>query len=280
MCLVMNREFYNLNEAIEILKRNGITTDIGIISNYVRERIIHPIIYIDSFPVHVCELRSDGQGVAIGLCLLSAYWSIGDDIVAVFDGILREEIVTMGYVVKRDNLIKERLTAWDSRPHVFDGVPLTNINPKDYSKDLAIFGFIFLKEKPFKITIKNIFITYTDLIFLNKELSSKEKIILNTSPNLQKSLQHQRTQMIIETIDKIILIAKGKKILIDKEHMPGTKNEFISLLVTINNSLRNISDSTLKDYLKRIGIKFKAGVKANSQEFIELQAAIKSNIIE
>lgn len=163
----MNKTYYTISETLMAIQNQGGILDMEGISSYVRERLINPIIYIDSIPVHACELGKNGQALAMGACLLSAYWNIGDDIVAVFDILLRKQLVQVNYVVKKEQLITERIMGWDSRLHMFEGVPHEHISPRPYSKDLPVYCYIFFADKLFEVSIKNIFISQKDMDFLN-----------------------------------------------------------------------------------------------------------------
>jgi len=137
------------------------------------------MLYIDSVPVHAIELGNNGQGIAIGACTLSGYYDVAEEIIVVFDNLLREPTITVkaSYILKRIQLIDERITGWDKQSAMFDGVPHGHKNPKTYSQDLSIYGFMFFPKKPYKLSIKNIVISQNQVNFLNTVFSKA-----NTSP--------------------------------------------------------------------------------------------------
>jgi hypothetical protein len=89
----MKIKYCGINEIIKILETKGLNADLENVRSCVRERLIHPIIYIDSFPAYACEIQSDRSALAVGFCFLSAYWNPGDNIIAIFNTLMRKDTV-------------------------------------------------------------------------------------------------------------------------------------------------------------------------------------------
>ncbi len=76
-----------------------------------------------------------------------------------------------------------------------------------------------------------------------------------------EKLQREREKSLDKVIQRIIDISIVNGIPINKNRMPGTKKEFISLIKKLDNQFRSFVDGTISDYFKRMKIKFKHGVR-------------------
>ncbi|GGI86553.1 hypothetical protein [Legionella impletisoli] len=85
---------------------------------------------------------------------------------------------------------------------------------------------------------------------------------IDDTPEPKKGQQELRTEIIEGAFQKITDIARKQGIIIHRDRMPGTKSEFIDLMVTIEPRILYIAKSTTNDYFKRMKIKFKPGVKS------------------
>ena len=230
------------------------------ICGYVRRGIIHPSIYIDSVPTHAHETTDVAQALVIGFCNLSAYCYLGDDeIIALCDNLLRGQAVTIR-AINKDNLTQIRITSWMTQEHYFQGVPKEHISPKLFSSDLPITGFIFPQNKPMSIHIRNIAISHEALELLSNSLSH------NSSSNLRLDSTEKKEADLKKAIHEIQMQAEKLECHFDIEAMPGTKAEFIALLRTRypKATFCSITDKAIQKHLKKLGIKFKRGVKPTS----------------
>jgi hypothetical protein len=162
---VMKKRYYDVHDVIKTLARQGVVIDIADLHSCTREQIIHPLIYIDSVPVHACESHKN-EAVAVGFCFLSAYCDVGDEIIAIFDRLLREPSFKTSLLVKKENLIDFRIFSWNTEPYLFADVPHGHSSPKPFSGEEKISYFMFLKNNPFYVRIENLVISQKDLQIL------------------------------------------------------------------------------------------------------------------
>jgi len=62
---------------------------------------------------------------------------------------------------------------WSTQRSIFKGVPSNSVNPKPYSEELNIYGFIFFSNNPFYVSLKNIVLKQEDVNFLSSILKKK-----------------------------------------------------------------------------------------------------------
>lgn len=96
---------------------------------------------------------------------------------------------------------------------------------------------------------------------LKSDLISFKGVQVDDALEPKKGLQEWRTEMIEAAFQKITEIAKEQGIIVQRDRMPGTKSEFIDLMITIEPRIRYIAKITTNDYFKRMGIKFRPGIK-------------------
>lgn len=250
----MNRKYYSYREVKKHFEKIGCSFDFEDMCDYVRKRIIHPVIYIDSFPVYAYEKTSMEQASSIiGFCYLSAYWHIdGDNVIAVFDNLLR------GIIAKLQSVGKEELTqivptSWRTELHYFEEVPIEHLHLKPFSNDLAIIGFMFLTENPFSIRTENIAISEEDLNILSTCITTD----LRKMKNSEKIAHARRANGILsgqvrnEVAEKNLQRIKPSLLNIAKNHAPTNANK-IATVAVINKiipkkALSNIAKSIRKD---------------------------------
>lgn len=163
----MSRKYYTVNEVINFFGKHDTNITMEDIACYVREKLIHPIIYIDSFPVYACEEGNEGQAVAMGLCFLSAYWDVGNEILGVVDNLARNGKVQTAVIVKKEQLIDQpTIMSWNNRQSALAELPLKFTNPKDYSDDIEIKYFAFPEKNPFFVDVRNLCISTQDFDLL------------------------------------------------------------------------------------------------------------------
>ncbi|MBX3709657.1 MAG: hypothetical protein KIT56_01790 [Gammaproteobacteria bacterium] len=175
----MKIKYYSINEIIKILETKGLNADLENIRSCVRECLIHPLIYIDSFPAYACETQSDGSALAVGLCFLSAYWNPGDEILAAFNSLMKKDVVEIQAWINISALQKNfKMHSWQYNDHVFIQAPPKHVSPKPYSENIKIKFFNLLERN---ITLKNIMISDDDVHKLVEYLGE-----LNAATNLKK----------------------------------------------------------------------------------------------
>lgn len=62
------KKYFSVNEVIKHFKKKKYLLNFEDICGYVRKRIIHPVVYIDSVPTHAHETINVKQALAIGFC--------------------------------------------------------------------------------------------------------------------------------------------------------------------------------------------------------------------
>lgn len=179
----MKKKFYSIEEALNILEQKISIEDL---CSYTRENMIHPVIYINSFPMHACECH-DNQAIFVGFCFLSGYWDVGDNIIAMLDTIARGQHITTKSPIKKDLVQSLRIMNWQHDLKDFNGVPEGHINPKQYSEGLPI-EYFFIHGNPFIINIKNVFINHNDLEILKSQIKnnsfySKSSLLTQNNKN-------------------------------------------------------------------------------------------------
>lgn len=159
----MKKQYYSIQDVINFYAQQEVSLDLQAISSCVREGFIHPLIYIDSRRVYACESRGKEGIIAIGFCHLSAYWNIGDDVIAVFDVLSRSPSVSYDKPIKKEDLIETNLFSWQTDSYLFSEAPYGFIDPKPFPGKDAIDWFIFLKDDLVEVCINNLFILQKDL---------------------------------------------------------------------------------------------------------------------
>ena len=114
-------------------------------------------------------------------------------------------------------------------------------------------------NKPMSIHIRNIAISHEALELLSNSLSH------NSSSNLRLDSTEKKEADLKKAIHEIQMQAEKLECHFDIEAMPGTKAEFIALLRTRypKATFCSITDKAIQKHLKKLGIKFKRGVKPN-----------------
>jgi hypothetical protein len=189
----MTTKYYSVNETLSFLGKIGLTIDI--FSSQVREKAIHPIIYINSLQAHACEADTDEEKnpIAIGHCFLSAYWDLNDEMVAIMDCIIRDGVVRTKPVVQMKNVIgTPEMHSWQYDYYVFSDVPPDQINPKPYSAMNKIAYYILrtpLNNQTVKLTLANIVITSVDFEKLKAYLLQHNNISVASDSSLGSELK-------------------------------------------------------------------------------------------
>ena len=185
---MLTPNYYTIDETLAKLGRFGLT--LNIIGSYVRERLIHPIVYINAHTAHACEHGDDGSAIAVGHCFVSCYWDLGQEITAIIDSLISspDGTIEIRPLVKKEMLIGEPLIFdWQYDRNLFQRVPPGCVNPKPHSSDLNIRYFILTSRGKTLPTLKlsNILIGSNDFDLLKKQMT----IMFNgnsTEPGLPK----------------------------------------------------------------------------------------------
>lgn len=160
-------KYYNLNRTVAILQEQGRNISLEDLNHYTSERIICPIIVIRSSRAFVCEGK-DGGLIAIGRCYLSGYWNAGEDIIPIFNVLMKGKKAPAFAFIKPSDLIEYKIHSWEYDSSVFKSVPRDHIIPKAYSENLNIYCFQVLEEDNQIILdapIKSIYYIYNSLNF-------------------------------------------------------------------------------------------------------------------
>ncbi len=181
---------------------------------------------------------------------------------------------------------KEKVTAWSPR---IACLALTNHNPDKFSKDQPLPEdaqklFTLMNDVKTKLKWKKKTGLFDDLVEFgacNGDIVSwalKEGIKICEAfhdiaePN--GKVKQQRKDEISAAVDEIIAIGCRGGLVIQKDSMPGTKNEFIELMRRLFPSV--LSDNTIQDYLSSLGYKFNPGVaKGKCKIFCQLAELVK-----
>jgi hypothetical protein len=195
---MVDKKYYTIEEALTLLGSQGLT--LGGIGSYTRERLIHPIIYINSKPAYACEEgtcersicevccsenNDKKSAIAVGYCFISAYWDLGIQMIAIMDNLISSENGTFDIfiLVKAEQLIgKPEIFSWQYHERVFDKAPFGHINPKPFSDKLKHFILITPDNRTFTLKLANILIPSTDVELLRTHLS-RGLIIKPSLPN-------------------------------------------------------------------------------------------------
>lgn len=111
----MKKKYYNITDVIKFFARQSLSIDVKDIHSCTRERIIHPLIYIDSAPVYACESQGE-ERIAIGFCFLSAYLDAGDEIKAIFATIVRKSSAKLQPWLIKNQLTGCEIYSWSIEP--------------------------------------------------------------------------------------------------------------------------------------------------------------------
>ncbi len=188
----MKKQYYSIQDVINFYAQREVSLDLQAISNCVREGFIHPLIYIDSRRVYACESRGKEGIIAIGFCHLSAYWNIGDDVIAVFDLLSRSPSVSYNKPIKKEDLIETNLFSWQTDSYLFSEAPNGFIDPKQFPGKDAIDWFIFLKDDLVDVCINNLFILQKDLEIIAQFYSSNPLISDVEAPITEVPLEEKQ----------------------------------------------------------------------------------------
>lgn len=182
--------------------------------DYVRNKTIHPAIYIDSVPALAYQITNQGKA-AIGVCHLSAYWHINNnELVGLCDNLLRKIPAWSKNGVNKDEISQIAISFWCTESDYFEEVPKDLIQPKAFSQNLMIDGFIFPENNRFFVETRHICISEKDLTILNTHVlpadRSKNKVIMkpvHIGKNNSGSRQPNRLQLLIQ---KKLMESKSK----------------------------------------------------------------------
>lgn len=176
MSAVPTLKYHHIDWVIRKLKE--IDPDFGLndLQTYVSEKLIHPIIYINSMPVNAFEYTEAEKGVAIGFCILSGNMRVFENnIIAIFDDILKagKSLIRPSFFMS-DFLEPPEIMSWSHESEVFDLLPKqVPCRPKEH-KDSSIHYFILLHSKQVRdcceIQIDNLRITHKDFNKIKYEL--------------------------------------------------------------------------------------------------------------
>ncbi|HAT1987405.1 TPA: hypothetical protein JBA32_03900 [Legionella pneumophila] len=111
---------------------------------------------------------------------------------------------------------------------------------------------------------------------LKRNLISTIGVQIEDAPELKKGIQESRSEIIEATLQKIIDLAKEQEIIIHRDRIPGTKSEFIDLMIALEPRIRYITKATTSDYFKRMKIKFRGGRPKNCLIMSKLKAIVNS----
>jgi len=203
---MVEKKYYTIEEILAFLGGRGLT--VGIIGSYTREKLIHPIIYLNSKSVHACEASSDSPAaIAVGHCFLSAHWDLGADIISVVDKLILSKPVAIKIrqLVKRKMLIGEpEIFSWEYQGNVFDTIPedfKDLIRPRPRSEELdKKLEYFMLTPSAATLGLENLLLTKMDFDFLKNhfitqtiatELQAKE--LTKTSKTNQRSKAAQKS---------------------------------------------------------------------------------------
>lgn len=206
----MEFKYCCVNEIIRILATKGLNADLETIRSCVRERLIHPIIYIDSFPAYACEIKPDRSARAVGLCFLSAYWNPGDNIIAIFNSLTKKDKVEIAKWINVSQLDDNfEMHSWQNDNQAFVHAPPEFVSPKPFSTQLKIEMFNLLEGN---LSLKNIMIATKDISTLvgylnglNEAVSQKNKILNKADLS---SKEHTSLLNIIAALMKIYFETK------------------------------------------------------------------------
>lgn len=121
-------------------------------------------------------------------------------------------------------------------------------------KDTVLKNYLFINQ--FVESQKNI-----RKFVLKKNLISTIGDQIDDAQEPKKGVQELRTEIIEAAFKKITDLAKEQGIIIHRDKMPGTKSEFIDLMISLEPRIPDITKVTTNDYFKRMGIKFRRGIK-------------------
>lgn len=253
---MLKKNYYTIEETIISLGKYGLT--IGVIGSNTREKLIHPIIYINSMPAHACEPGiNDNSVIYVGHCYISAYLDMGDEIIAILDNLISSSdgIIKINNWIKKEFIIGEpKISSWQYDNPVFEDVPKDLIiHPKPfYSEFIKYFRLRSSNELKPTLRLSNILITHADVELLkcaltedtsalsmpheinpsnnDQDLCEKKKIWEDVFAKLHELAASIQKGNKMEAVDIAIPLILGavKKIHpdFDSMKMPGTVEDF------------------------------------------------------
>ena len=207
--------YYSFHETADLLSDLGFTKNI--FGSLVREKLLHPMIYINSLPALACVLDQDGAGQAVGYCFLSTYWDLGNQIIAVIDTLLTRKSFNVKLVVDKKKLLGEpEIIGWRTELQYFEQVPTEYVSPKAFNENLVINHFILVSsnQKSVNMGFNNIVITKEDFDQLKQYLQIQKEAMLTvhtkTKSRVSPSIKQTRHNALHELIKSLHEQAQNK----------------------------------------------------------------------
>lgn len=223
------RKYYTLNEAAIFLQRMNLEISLNSIGGYIREKIIKPVIYINSLRVHVCEEAPGNTPRVIASSNVSFYWDAEYDQVVNLYNDFSDYPIILGdhYMIEKSRIIEEPspiISNW--RWRVADLYPLhpsCTIDPKPYSPNLNIRCYILLPKTVLRMD--NIMISLEDLCLLQQEIK-RSSILIDDSDQEFKSL-NESSKKVVESISPPLKKIENLSIKKKSRHSRGELFEYI-----------------------------------------------------
>lgn len=271
---MIQKKYYTINETLTLLTKARLTIDI--VGSLIREKLIHPIIYINSLAAHACVRQHDEKAIAVGQCFLSAYWDLGNEMIAIVDNLIHDGSVKIHPLVKVAQMVeKYEIFSWQCDDYLFKRVPPGHAKPQPFSDNLDIRYFVLIpenyNEQSVTLKLTNIVISSDDFEFLKKYLIDHAMKIAQTTfmkqenptplPNL---IQELPTGNLPQTVPQL----KQRRIsmhieLIKKTHASSRDKTAIGVW----NELKNFSETDqdeieeMDDWGKGAQIKWVSGTR-------------------
>lgn len=164
-----------VQEVIKHLRKSEKGFNLDVFKNYIRQKLIQPLIYLDSRLVFACEYNSDDCAVAVGCCYLSGYLNLDEEIITICDLVLSDSqpSLSLRRLIKKDWFIEDpRINGWNYNEKLLEKALDEGgmINPKPFTKNLELKCFISMNQSNI-LTINNIIITQGDFNFLENQIN-------------------------------------------------------------------------------------------------------------
>lgn len=189
----MKKKYYTVNETISTLKK--ISSEFGLVelASYVQEKIIQPIIYIDSLESHACEIdgtAEEGNLFASGYCYLTAYWDVGDEIIGIFNRLISKSKLDIDSGIFKCKLVGEpKISSWQINHDSFKKVPTARLRLRISQSDAKIEAFVLLEP----IKMANIVLTTGDFEKLKKILTEQVTVAEYEIKNAMSKKNQRKT---------------------------------------------------------------------------------------
>lgn len=163
----VKKKYYSVEQAVKILQSMEASIEISDLSDFIRENVIHPVIYINSLPAYACVSHNSSQGVVpVGYCIISGYWNIGEGVLPIFETILRKKTAEVGRFLNMDGFLEPPIrSSWQYHQKVFQKLTVIP-SPQPDSPDLSLKGFMLAENidsrEGFSFLLENMQITNDD----------------------------------------------------------------------------------------------------------------------